>query len=46
MWKWYNTPETGLAGWGTCIRTKACTLYASLLAGEKRERNCVALDKR
>jgi len=26
------------------IRTKACTLYASLLADEKRERNCVALE--
>ena len=31
-------------GWGTWIRTKACTLYASLLADEKRERNCVALE--
>ena len=39
-----KTPETGLPGWGTWIRTKACTLYASLLADEKRERNCVALE--
>jgi hypothetical protein len=26
------------------IRTKACTLYGSLLAAERRERNCVALE--
>jgi hypothetical protein len=26
------------------IRTKACTLYASLLAAERGERNCVALE--
>ena len=26
------------------LRTKACALYASLLADEKRERNCVALE--
>jgi hypothetical protein len=38
-----KTPETGLAGGANRIRTKACTLYASLLADEKRERNCVAL---
>jgi hypothetical protein len=31
-------------GWENRIRTKACTLYASLLADEKRERNCVALE--
>ncbi len=42
-----NTPETGLPGWANRIRTKGCTLYASyasLLADEKRERNCVTLD--
>src|ERR1700730_2756849 len=33
-----------ITGWGTWIRTKACTLYASLLADENRERNCVALE--
>jgi hypothetical protein len=33
-----------LFGWANRIRTKACTLYASLLADEKRERNCVALE--
>jgi hypothetical protein len=34
--------ETELRGWANRIRTKACTLYASLLADEKRARNCVA----
>ena len=29
------TPETRLPGWANWIRTKACTLYASLLADEK-----------
>jgi hypothetical protein len=36
--------ETELHGWANRIRTKASTLYASLLADEKRERNCVALE--
>jgi hypothetical protein len=39
-----NTPETRLPGWANRIRTKAWTLYASLLVDEKRERNCVALE--